>query len=51
MEVKCLQRGRLEIIETIWGRIAGVAANPYDLKFRDEKIREFLGTEEAGNKL
>ena len=51
IEVKSLQKGRLEVIETIWGHFAGGAVNPDDLKFMDENIGEFLRAEETEDKL
>jgi homoserine acetyltransferase len=47
VEVKHLKRGRLEVIETIWGHIAGGGANPVNTEFIDAKIKEFLSEEEA----
>lgn len=51
-EVKCLKKGRLEVMETIWGHIAGGGANAVDVGWMDGKIAEFLTEGElAGVKL
>lgn len=49
VEVKHLKRGRLEVIETIWGHIAGGGANPVDVEWMDGKINEFLSEEDGGD--
>jgi homoserine acetyltransferase len=52
IEVRNLKRGRLEVIETIWGHIAGGGANAGDVKWMDGRIGEFLGGEDGvGGKL
>ena len=42
-ECKHLKRGKLEIIPTIWGHVAGGGMNDVDSKWMSEKIRDFLG--------
>ncbi|KAK5942242.1 hypothetical protein PMZ80_004805 [Knufia obscura] len=41
-ELKHLKDGRLEVIESSWGHIAGGGANPVDVKLMDAKIAEHM---------
>ncbi|PCH43807.1 homoserine acetyltransferase [Wolfiporia cocos MD-104 SS10] len=41
-EVKYLQYGQLFVIDSVWGHIAGGAANPADVEFVTARILEFL---------
>lgn len=41
-EVKFLQRGVFDPIQTIWGHMAGGGGNPVDAKFMDGKVSGFL---------
>lgn len=42
-ECRHLNRGRLEVIPTVWGHIAGGGANEADNEWMNGKIGEFLG--------
>lgn len=41
-DMKNLKHGKLAVIESIWGHIAGGGANPEDVFFMDRQIRKFL---------
>ena len=41
-EAHYLKDGRVEVIESTWGHIAGGGANAEDVKFMNAKIAEFL---------
>ena len=40
--MKYLKHGKLVVIETIWGHLAGGGANAEDTDFMDKQIAEFL---------
>lgn len=42
-EMRSLKQGRLEVIESVWGHVAGGGGCADDIKFMDEKIKSFLG--------
>ncbi|MCJ1351603.1 MAG: hypothetical protein MMC33_001587 [Icmadophila ericetorum] len=42
IELKYLKHGKLAVIETIWGHLAGGGANAEDTDFMDKQIAEFL---------
>lgn len=42
IEVKYLEHGTYQPIESVWGHIAGGGANPADLKWMNERISEFM---------
>ena len=46
--VKHLKRRKLEVIETIWGHIAGGRANPVDVEWMDGRAKEFLSERGGG---
>ena len=39
-----LQKGKLAVIDTVWGHVAGGGANPKDTEWMEEQIAVFLGT-------
>ncbi|KAK1979361.1 Alpha/Beta hydrolase protein [Colletotrichum cereale] len=41
-EVGMLQSGRLEVIPSVWGHLAGAGSNPADVEWMDKKITAFL---------
>ena len=41
-EVKYLKQGKLCVIESVWGHVAGGGLNPKDVEFMNEKIGEFM---------
>ncbi|KZV75813.1 homoserine acetyltransferase [Peniophora sp. CONT] len=41
-EVDCLKDGRLEIIDSVWGHLAGGGANEEDLEFLTSRIKRFF---------
>ena len=41
-EAEHLRYGKLVVIESVWGHIAGGGANDVDTAFMDEQIAEFL---------
>lgn len=45
IEAKHLQNGRVEVIESTWGHVAGGGLNPPDTAFLNERIGRFLSEE------
>jgi homoserine O-acetyltransferase len=41
-EVKSLKGGRVAVVPSIWGHIAGGGANEKDIRWMEERIAEFL---------
>jgi homoserine acetyltransferase len=41
-EVEHLKAGKAEVIQSVWGHIAGGGANPDDVAFMSDKINEFM---------
>lgn len=44
IEMKYLKHGKLEVIESVWGHLAGGGLNPADTAFMGEKIGELLNS-------
>ena len=42
IEMKYLQKGRLGVIESVWGHVAGGGMNPKDVEFMNANIASFL---------
>ena len=39
-----LQKGKLAVIDTVWGHAAGGGGNPKDTAWMEKQIAKFLGT-------
>lgn len=42
IEMKYLKHGKLAVIESVWGHVAGGGLNPEDAKFTNEQIAAFM---------
>jgi hypothetical protein len=47
LEVELLARGRLAVIESVFGHQAGGGADPSDLAFLTDQVRALLATPES----
>lgn len=47
IETKYLQNGRVEVIESTWGHVAGGGLNPKDTAFLNERIGKFLAEDQT----
>ena len=39
-----LKKGKLAVIDTVWGHVAGGGVNPEDSEWMEKEVSQFLGT-------